>query len=170
MPPKRTATAAVGKSLEARRDVARDAAIKELRALRNDMATLEAILAGRRKRGDFSLFDVAHGAFEIFRSAAAAFDAEDLLESLAEELDSVKALEFLDKHGATELVKPAGWHWISPRGEMHFLGKSGESVKAAEKLAALARGGKRGKRATKAEEDAVPADAATPSSDTPDEA
>lgn len=150
MPPKRAATAAVGKTLEMRRDGAREAAIKELRALRADLATLEAILAGRRKKGDFSLFDVIHGAFEIFRNAATAFDAEEMLVSLAGEIETVTALEFLEKHGATELVKPAGWHWISPRGEMHFLAKPEEAGQAAAKLATLLRGGKRSKRPVKA--------------------
>lgn len=161
MPPKRAVTAAVGKTLEVRRDAARDAAIKEMRALRADLATLESILAGRRNKGDFSLFDVIHGAFEIFRNAAAVFDADTTLQSLAVELDAVKALEFLEKHGATELVKPAGWHWISPRGEMHFLGKGDDAVKAAAKLTDLLRRGSRSKRATKGAE----ADAPGPESD-----
>ena len=151
MPPKRAATAAVGKTLEERREAARDAALRELKALRGDLAVLEAVLSGRRKKGDFSLFDVAHGAFEIFRNAEAVFEADALLASVAVELEAVKALEFLEKHGATELVKPAGWHWISPRGEMHFLGKSEDAGKAAEKLAALLPGGKRGKRKDKAQ-------------------
>ncbi len=146
MPPKRTTIATIGKTLEERRDAARDVALKELKALRADLGTLEAVLAGRRKRGDFSLFDVAHGAFEIFRNAAAAFDAEDLLASCSRELEAAKALEYLERHGATELVKPAGWHWISPRGEMHLLGRGEDVEKAAEKLAALLGGGRRAKR------------------------
>lgn len=150
MPPKRATTAAVGKTLEDRRDAARDAALKELKALRADLATLEAVLSGRRKKGDFSLFDVAHGAFEIFRNAAAAFEAETLMEGLAVELEAAKSVDFLEKHGATELVKPAGWHWISPRGEMHFLGKTDDAQKAADKLAALLPGSRRPKKRDKA--------------------
>ncbi|WP_300159390.1 hypothetical protein [Solidesulfovibrio sp.] len=161
MPPKRAATAAVGKTLEERREAARDAALKELKALRADLAQLEAVLSGRRTKGDFSLFDVAHGAFEIFRNAAAVFEADALLASLTVELESAKALEFLEKHGATELVKPAGWHWISPRGEMHFLGKGEEAAKAAEKLATLMAGARRPRRKDKAQADqpAPPSDA-----------
>ncbi len=159
MPPKRAATAAVGKALEQRRDAARDTALKELKALRADLAVLESVLSGKRKKADFSLFDVAHGAFEIFRTAAAVFEAEELLGSVAEELESVKSLEFLEKHGATELVKPAGWHWISPRGEMHFLGKVEETGKAAEKLAALLPGARRTRKRAKTEADAPAASA-----------
>lgn len=152
MPPKRATTAAIGKALEERRDAARDSALKELKALRADLVTLEAILSGRRKKGDFSLFDVAHGAFDIFRYAAAAFDAEDLLGTCARELEAAKAVEFLEKHGATELVKPAGWHWISPRGEMHFLGKADDADKAAAKLDGLLQSGRKGKRRDKTAE------------------
>jgi len=151
MPPKRATIAAVGKALEERRDAARDTALKELKALRSDLGTLEAVLSGRRKKGEFSLFDVAHGAFEIFRNAAAAFDAEELLDTCARELEAAKALEYLEKHGATELVKPAGWHWISPRGEMHFLAKIEDADKAAARLADILQNGRRGKRREKSE-------------------
>ncbi|KHK02754.1 hypothetical protein [Desulfovibrio sp. TomC] len=163
MPPKNATAAAVGKTLEDRRDQAREAALKELKALRNDLNTLEAVLSGRRRKADFSPFDVVHGAFEIFRHAASVFDAEDMLATCARELDAAKALEYLQRHGANELVKPAGWHWISPRGEMHYLGKAEETDKAAEKLAVLIQSGKRPKRRDKsAEADAgdAPAEAA----------
>lgn len=163
MPPKRAATAAVGKALEERREAAREAALKELKALRADLTVLEAVLSGKRKKGDFSLFDVAHGAFEIFRNAEAVFETDRLLASLAVELEAVRALEYLEKHGATELVKPAGWHWISPRGEMHCLGKAEEPGKAAEKLATLLSDGKRGKKRSKAE--ALPEQAVGPATD-----
>lgn len=146
MPQKRVTAAAVGKILEERRDAARDAALKEMRALRTDLASLEAVLTGRRKKNDFSLFDVIHGAQEIFRQAAIVFDADTLLAECAQEIEAVKALEFLEKHGATELVKPAGWHWISPKGEMHCLGKADEPDKAAQRLAELIRGKRVGRR------------------------
>jgi hypothetical protein len=149
MPPKNATAAAVGKTLEDRREQAREAALKELKALRNDLNTLEAVLTGRRKKSDFSPFDVVHGAFEIFRHAASVFDAEDMLATCARELEAAKALEYLQRHGANELVKPAGWHWISPRGEMHFLGKADDTDKAAEKLAGLIQSGKRPRRRDK---------------------
>jgi len=57
MPPKRSTAAAVGKTLEERRDAARDAALKELKALRADLTTLEAVLSGRRKASDISRRD-----------------------------------------------------------------------------------------------------------------
>lgn len=175
MPPKRVTAAAVGKILEERRDAARDTALKELRALRSDLATLEAVLTGRRGKNDLSLFDVIHGAQEIFRQAAIVFDADALLAECAREIEEVKALEFLEKHGATELVKPAGWHWISPKGEMHCLGKVDEPDKAAAKLADLLRGGRTSRRREKtgaAEPGGAPAVevAAEPTGTLPEEA
>lgn len=161
MPPKRATAVAVGKTLEERRDAARDAALKEMKALRSDLATLESVLTGRRKKADFSLFDVMHGALEIFRLAGAVFEAEALLAECATEIEEVKALDFLTKHGATELVKPSGWHWISPKGEMHCLGKAEEPAKAAGKLEELLRGARRSRRRPAASEPA-----ATPAVDT----
>jgi hypothetical protein len=149
MPPKNATAAAVGKTLEDRRDQAREAALKELRALRGDLNTFEAVLSGKRKKTDFSPFDVVHGAFEIFRHAASVFEAEDLLAACSRELEAAKALDYLQRHGANDLVKPAGWHWISPRGEMHFLGKSDDADKAAAKLADLLQAGRRAKRRDK---------------------
>jgi hypothetical protein len=165
MPPKRATAVAVGKTLEERRDAARDTALKEMKALRADLITLEAILAGRRKKGDFSLFDVMHGALEIFRQAGAAFEAEELLAECASEIEEVKALEFLSKHGATELVKPSGWHWISPKGEMHCLGKAEEPGKAAARLDELLRGTRRSRRRT-GEPEAASAEATAPDPET----
>ena len=166
MPPKNATAAAVGKTLADRREQAREAALKELRALRGDLNTLEAVLTGKRKKADFSPFDVVHGAFEIFRHAASVFEAEDMLAACARELEAAKAQDYLQRHGANELVKPAGWHWISPRGEMHFLGKSDDADKAAAKLAELLQAGRRPKRKDKTEgpseaESATPAPAQT---------
>ena len=164
MPPKNATAAAVGKTLSDRREQAREAALKELRALRGDLNTLEAVLTGKRKKADFSPFDVVHGAFEIFRHAASVFEAEDMLAACARELEAAKAQDYLQRHGANDLVKPAGWHWISPRGEMHFLGKSDDADKAAAKLAELLQAGRRPKRKDKADaesEPAVPAPAQT---------
>lgn len=161
MPPKNATAAAVGKTLADRREQAREAALKEVRALRGDLNALEAVLTGKRKKADFSPFDVVHGAFEIFRHAASVFEAEDMLAACARELEAAKAQDYLQRHGANELVKPAGWHWISPRGEMHFLGKSDDADKAAAKLAELLQAGRRPKRKDKADGQAE-AEAAAP--------
>ena len=140
-----TTAAAVAKTLRDKSEQARELALRELKMLQKDLATLEKILTGSRKTGDFALFDVVHGAFEIFRNASVALDHETLLAGIEKETAAVQAREFLEKHGATLLTKPAGWHWISPKGEMRLLGKATETEKAADALRTLLPGGRRGK-------------------------
>ena len=130
-------TAALFRGIEESSALAREAALHELEALRKDLGTLEGILKGRKTRGNFSPFDVVHGAFELFRHASAIFEHQDLLTRLEEGLETAKAEESLERFGARLLKKPEGWHWISPKGEMHFLAKAGEAEKALGRLNAL---------------------------------
>ncbi len=141
----KTSAATVAKTLRDKSAIAREIALRELKILQKDLGLLERILSGSRKAGEFSLFDVVHGAFEIFRTASVVLENEALLADLEKETAKGAALEFLEKRGATLLTKPAGWHWISPRGEMRFLGKAAETEKAAEALRALLPGGRRAK-------------------------
>jgi hypothetical protein len=141
----KTTAAAISRALRDRSETAREMALRELKMLQKDLSTLEKILAGQRKAGDFALFDVVHGAFEIFRNASVALENETLLSEIEKETVLSQARDFLDRHGATLLTKPAGWHWISPKGEMRFLGKAAEIEKAAETLRGLMPGGRRGK-------------------------
>ncbi|WP_176631400.1 hypothetical protein [Desulfolutivibrio sulfoxidireducens] len=141
----KTTVAVVAKTLREKNATAREIALRELKILQKDLGLLEKILTGGRKAGDFSLFDVVHGAFEIFRNASVVLDNELLLADLEKETVKTASLEFLERHGATLLTKPAGWHWISPKGEMRFLGKGTETEKAAEALRQLVPGGRRAK-------------------------
>lgn len=149
MAAKKNPSTAIFKAMKEKGDVSRELALRELKALSKDLAGLEQILTGKKKKGNFSLFDVVHGAFEIFRNASVVFETEVLAEEMEKSMGDALSEEFLEKHGASLLKKPAGWHWISPQGEMHFLGKADEMDKAAEKLAALVPGAKRGKKAGK---------------------
>ncbi|MDQ7832179.1 MAG: hypothetical protein RDU30_10625 [Desulfovibrionaceae bacterium] len=159
----KTTAAAVAKTLRDRSGQARELALRELKLLQKDLSTLEKILTGNRKAGDFALFDVVHGAFEIFRNASVALEHESLLAGIEKETVVSQALEFLEKHGATLLTKPAGWHWISPKGEMRLLAAATEIEKAADTLRTFLPGGRRSK--TKAAQTAgtpadIPADGA----------
>jgi len=120
-----------------RSDRAREEALVEIEALQKDLAALTRILKGQIRQGDFSPFDIVHGAFEIFRASSFVFQNEELALAMAEETERAKAQDFLHSRGATLLSRPAGWHWISPKNEMHFLGKPGETDKAAARLARL---------------------------------
>mgnify|MGYP000894760920 CR=1 FL=1 len=149
MAAKKNPSTAIFKAMKEKSDLSKEAALRELRALSKDIAALEQILTGKKKKGNFSLFDVIHGAFEIFRNASVVFETELLAGDMEKSMGGALAEEFLEKHGATLLKKPAGWHWISAQGEMHFLGKADEAEKAAEKLGDLVSGPKRGKKASK---------------------
>lgn len=125
------------KAIRERNDQARQTALEEIHELRKDLNLLERILTGKQKPGDYSPFDLAHSAFELFRAASFILDNEALAAGMEEEISRARAEDALARAGASLLTRPSGWHWISPAGEMHFLGKPGETEKAAEKLAAL---------------------------------
>lgn len=125
------------KAIRERNDQARETALEEIRELRKDLNLLERILTGKQKAGEYSPFDLVHSAFELFRAASFIMDNEALASGMEEETLRAKAEDVLTRAGASLLTRPAGWHWISPAGEMHFLGKPSEVEKAAEKLAAL---------------------------------
>jgi hypothetical protein len=152
----KTTAAAVARTLRDKSDQARELALRELKMVQKDLATLEKILTGSRKAGDFALFDVVHGAFEIFRNASVALEHETLLADIEKETAVSQARDFLEKHGATLLTKPAGWHWISPKGEMRLLAKGTETEKAADALRAFLPGGRRGKAKAAPAETAIP--------------
>jgi len=125
------------KAVRERNDQARETALEEMRELRKDLNLLERILTGKQKPGDYSPFDLVHSAFELFRAACFILDNDSLAAGMEDETRRAQAQDVLDRAGAKLLTRPAGWHWISPAGEMHFLAKPGEVEKAAEKLAPL---------------------------------
>jgi hypothetical protein len=127
----------VARALDEKRARAVELALAEIKDLKGDLATLEKILQGKRKPGDFALYDVVHSAFEIFRNAQTFLDASDLLGSVEQEASRAEALGYLDRNKATLLKKPSGWHWISQKGEMHFLARENQPEKAAEKLRSI---------------------------------
>lgn len=140
---KSQAPVALVKTVRERAESGREAALREIAMLRKDIGELEKILTGKRKKDGFSLFDVVHGAFEIFRNASTALDAEQLLLGIEEATKTATAEQYLLGHGASLWTKPAGWHWISPKGELYALGKAEDIEKAAAKLADLLPGKKR---------------------------
>lgn len=127
----------VSKVIEHRGQSARTMALEELKELRKDLTALEKIMSGKRKVGDFALLDVVHSAMELYRTAAAALECDDLMATLEDECGAQLAASQLQELGATLLKKPAGWHWISPKGEMHMLGEKGDEIKALAKLERL---------------------------------
>jgi len=113
---------------------ARAIALEEIKELRKDLATLERILAGRAKDDDFPLLDVAHGAFEIFRTASVVLENQRLLAGMQDAVDRALAEDFLAANGARLLREPEGWHWFSHKGVMRHLGPGDDPAGAAARL------------------------------------
>ena len=134
--PRQNPTAVV-RTLAARSDKARELALQEVKQMKKDLAAAEKMLSGQAKPGTAAGFDLIHGALEISRHLFALAEHEALQEGLAEALETARDEDYLAQAGATLLKKPAGWHWISQKGEMHFLAKPGETVKAAQVLRVL---------------------------------
>lgn len=135
MPVKGSSQAPMFKAMQDAVEDSREIALAEIKELKRDLTTLERILSGRKKSvDDFSLIDVAHGAFEIYRTATVVLENERLMSEMEEAMESSLAVDFLVAHGATLLKEPAGWHWISPKGVMRFLGEEEAPVEAVKKL------------------------------------
>lgn len=135
-------TTPVAKVLSERVEQSRQVALHEVRELRKALTDLEQFLAGKRKRPGADLFDLVHSAFEVFRTSSAMVDYGRLLDELGQEVDRSQTLALLEAKGARLLTKPAGWHWISPKGEMHLLARKDEPEKALEALLKLQSSGK----------------------------
>ncbi|WP_461208320.1 hypothetical protein [Desulfocurvus sp. DL9XJH121] len=134
MPAPRTPAAPLFKTMLEATENARDIARQEIAELKKDLATLDRILAGRKKAEDFALIDIAHSAFEIFRTASMVLENEQLMADMGQAVDDSLAEGFLAEHGAALLKEPEGWHWISPKGVMRHLGPGEDPVGAAAKL------------------------------------
>jgi len=113
---------------------ARELAQEEIKALKKDLTELERILSGRKKDSEFPLIDIAHSAFEIFRTSSVVLENERLLDEMQDTVDQVLAEDFLTSNGATLLTEPEGWHYFSPKGVMRFLGAPDETIAAAAKI------------------------------------
>lgn len=129
-------TAPMFKAMMETSDQALEIALAEIKDLKKDLATLERILNGRggKAADQFSLIDVPHGAFEIFRTASVVLENRKLLGDMQDAVDRSMAEDFLAEHGATLLKEPEGWHWISPKGVMRHLGDGDDPKAAAAKL------------------------------------
>ncbi len=162
MPPNKPASP-IFAAIEERNAQARELALAEIEALKKDLTALTRILKGQRKPGEFSPFDIVHGAFEIFRSASSILENQTLTANMEQEITRAEARDYLLTHGATLLTQPAGWHWISPVGRMYSLGKESEVENAGRKLARLIEDSrKKPAKAKKASPAAPPAEMSAP--------
>lgn len=124
----------LAKTIKEQGDMARDMAMAELKDLKKDLLELEKALTTKKTPDQALLMDISHGAFELFRTASIVLETDNLQVLLQGAVEEGRDLEYLEKKGAILLTKPEGWHWFSPKGEMHFLAPAGETHLAAKKL------------------------------------
>ncbi|SMF42181.1 hypothetical protein [Desulfovibrio gilichinskyi] len=134
---KKQTAAVVTNAIADNSEAARNAALFEIRSLKKDLAQLEKELSSKKNESIDPAFDLIHSAFEIFRYTQVIAENVKLTEQIDEVLEKTSYKDFLDSKGARILKKPEGWHWISPAGEMHFLGAGSETQTAAEKLESI---------------------------------
>jgi hypothetical protein len=122
------------KAVKGQGDMAREMALAELKDLKKDLLTLEKALTSKKSPDQALLMDIAHGAFELFRTASIVLETDTLQDLIIGASEASKDLTYLESKGAIQLTSPEGWHWFSPKGEMIFLAPSTETKQAATKL------------------------------------
>ncbi|WP_432737534.1 hypothetical protein [Maridesulfovibrio sp. FT414] len=134
---KKQTAATVTNAIEAKSEEARKDALFEIRTLKKDLAQLEKDLTSKKIEMEDPAFDLIHSAFEIFRHTQIIAESRKLNQQIEDSLEKASYKDFLDSKGARILKKPEGWHWISPQGEMHYLGDAADTQAAAEKLESI---------------------------------
>lgn len=134
---KKQTAAAVTNAIDAKSEEARKDALFEIRSLKKDLAQLEKELSAKKCEVEDPAFDLVHSAFEIFRHTQVMAENRKLNKQIDDSLEKSSFKDYLDAKGARILKKPEGWHWISPAGEMHYLGESSDTQAAAEKLESI---------------------------------
>ncbi|WP_031482202.1 hypothetical protein [Maridesulfovibrio frigidus] len=134
---KKQTAAVVVNAIESKSETARNEALFEIRSLKKDLAKLEKELSSKKCVVEDPAFDLVHSAFEIFRHTQVMSENKKLTEQIDQSLEKSSFKDFLDSKGARILKKPEGWHWISPAGEMHFLGAGSDAQGAAKKLESI---------------------------------
>lgn len=163
---KKQTAAAVTNAIDAKSEEARKDALFEIRSLKKDLAQLEKELSSKKSEIEDPAFDLVHSAFEIFRHTQVMAENRKLNQQIDESLEKASYKDYLDSKGARVLKKPEGWHWISPQGEMHYLGEANDTQAAAEKLESIV-STKRKKPAAKKAAPKAPAKKAAPKKSAP---
>ncbi|WP_321402876.1 hypothetical protein [Maridesulfovibrio sp.] len=134
---KKQTAAAITNAIDDKSEEARKDALFEIRSMKKDLAQLEKDLSSKKCEIEDPAFDLVHSAFEIFRHTQVMAENRKLTVQIDESLEKASYKDYLDSKGARVLKKPEGWHWISPQGEMHYLGEAGDTQAAAEKLESI---------------------------------
>ncbi|NCC23766.1 MAG: hypothetical protein EOM25_01005 [Deltaproteobacteria bacterium] len=120
-----------------RAERARVLTLGEIKNLASDLKNLEKALTAKKAEPGVALLDIVQAALEIQRSASMVFEGQDLLREIEQGAAEALNVEYLESRGAQLLKEPKGWHWISPKGVMHFLAPAGSEDEAADDLKGL---------------------------------
>lgn len=139
---------AIYKDLTDSIDTAREAALFEVKELKQDLNELQRHLSGRKKSTDIQSDDIIRSAYEIAHRLRHMRTQQAVLARMQDVADETEALTYLESRGAKLLKKPAGWHFQTT--QERFLLHENDPVAAAAELRRLLAAGKRRKRPAKA--------------------
>jgi len=138
---------AIYKQLNDKIDEAKDAALFEIKELKEDLNELQRYFSGRKKQTDIQADDVLRSAYEIAHRMRDIAKRQEILGELEGVAAETEALEYLESRGAKLLTRPAGWHFQTS--QERFLLHESDAVEAASELRKLLAAGKRLKKPRK---------------------
>ena len=138
---------AIYKQFSDKIEVSKEAALFEIKELKDDLNELQRHLSGRKKTTDIQPDDVLRSAYEIASHLRELRKRQNLLEELGDVAAETEALEYLESRGAKLLTRPAGWHFQTAK--ERFLLHEHDPVEAAAELRKLLAAGKRLKKPKK---------------------
>lgn len=139
---------AIYKQLNDKIDEAKDAALFEIKELKDDLNELQRHFSGRKKQTDIRADDVLRSAYEIAHRMRDIAKRQEILAEMEDVAAEAEALEYLVSRGAKLLTRPAGWHFQTAK--ERFLLHESDAVEAAAELRKLLAAGKRLKKPRKA--------------------
>ncbi|WP_419786064.1 hypothetical protein [Pseudodesulfovibrio sp.] len=138
---------AIYKQLTDKIEGSKEAAVFEIKELKNDLNELQRFFSGRKKETDIQPDDVLRSAYEIASQMREISKRQEILKEMKDVAAETEALEYLDSRGAKLLTRPAGWHFQTSK--ERFLLHESDPVEAAAELRKLLAAGKRLKRPKK---------------------
>jgi len=138
---------AIYKQLNDKIEEAREAALFEIKELKNDLNELQRHYSGRKKVTEVQPDDVLRSAYEISHRMREIQKRKDILAEMEDVAAEAEALEYLEARGAKLLTRPVGWHFQTSK--ERFLLHVSDAVEAAAELRKLMAAGKRLKKPKK---------------------
>ena len=135
---------AIYKQLSDKIEDSKEAAVFEIKELKNDLNELQRHFSGRKKDTDIQPDDVLRSAYEIASQMREIAKRQEILDEMGDVAAETEALEYLESRGAKLLTRPAGWHFQTTK--ERFLLHEEDAVLAAAELRKLLAAGKRLKR------------------------